>query len=535
MEASGSCKGCKKNSLIRDDVTGSLVCSSCGLIQPFDNYDPQLGGLKGPQGTFVRVGTAGTGSSLNYKDKKIFEAQKLIDDLMFKLGFSSEKSNEVRIMVSTITEGEFGQGDWFPVLVGACSYVVRRRSNRALPIAEVGAVIGCDVYELGRMIGRVVEFLNLKLPELDIVNSLELAFRKCGSLNRVSKDKVDQMLKQGKFLVQWAVKWFLTTGRRPLPMIAAVLMFVAELNQVDVRIENIANEIHAGVATSRLRYKELSEALVKVAQSLPWGSDVSTKNIVKNAPFVIQYMEMKLRSQLSGKPRKGKKNLERIGFDLDSVVSECLKKEFDYVSEGYSIENGAAADDRNGLLLDIDDSDKLKLSQESLSLMYSKFVNEGSRVNPMGDDGGDNRRRERRREYDPPVIKNWWNGKSDKSKKLLLKQILEKDVGLNALPPSFVSGCLAYERRREKINAAKLRIKKVMYPSNTSSDDTDDFSAKEQEHLHAEKKRRRAKADIDWEDFAIETLLLHHVKEDEIEKGHYNTLLDLHVFNSGNL
>ncbi|KAJ9681449.1 hypothetical protein PVL29_020361 [Vitis rotundifolia] len=507
MEASGSCKGCKKNSLIRDDVTGSLVCSSCGLIQPFDNYDPQLGGLKGPQGTFVRVGTAGTGSSLNYRDKKIFEAQKLIDDLLFKLGFSSEKSNEVRTMVSTITEGEFGQGDWFPVLVGACSYVVRRRSNRALPIAEVGAVIGCDVYELGRMIGRVVEFLNLKLPELDIVNSLELAFRKCGSLNRVSKDKVDQMLKQGKFLVQWAVKWFLTTGRRPLPMIAAVLMFVAELNQVDVRIENIANEIHAGVATSRLRYKELSEALVKVAQSLPWGSDVSSKNIVKNAPFVIQYMEMKLTEE----------NLERIGFDLDSVVSECLKKEFDYVSEGYSIENGATADDRNGLLLDIDDSDKLKLSQESLSLMYSKFVNEGSRVNPMGDDGGDNRRRKRRREYDPPVIKNWWNGKSDKSKKLLLKQILEKDVGLNALPPSFVSGCLAYERRREKINAAKLRIKK------------------EQEHLHAEKKRRRAKVDIDWEDFAIETLLLHHVKEDEIEKGHYNTLLDLHVFNSGNL
>ena len=39
--------------------------------------------------------------------------------------------------------------------------------------------------------------------------------------------------------------------------------------------------------------------------------------------------------------------------------------------------------------------------------------------------------------------------------------------------------------------------------------------------------------DVDWEDLIIETLVLHQVKEEEIEKGHYNTLLDLHVFNSG--
>ena len=528
MEASGSCKGCKKEALIRDDVTGSLVCSSCGLVQPFDNYDPQLGGLNGPQGTFVRVGTTGTGSSLNYKDKKIFEAQKLIDDLLFKLGFSSEKSNEVRTMVATITEGEFGQGDWLPVLIGACSYVVRRQSNRALSIAEVGSVIGSDVYELGQMIRRVVEFLNLKLPDIDIVNSLELAFGQCGSLNRVSKDKVNKMLKQGTFLVQCAVKWFLTTGRRPLPMIAAILMFVAELNQVNVRIENIANEIHAGVATTRLRYKELSEALVKVAQALPWGKDVSTKNIIKNAPFVIQYMEMKSRLL----PGKRRENLESGGFDLDGVVSDCLNKEFDYIPQGYDMENDSQyfeADSESGL--DIDNSDKLKLSHECLSVIYSRFLNEDSRVNPVGENGGDHSRK-RRREYDPPAMNEWWNGKSNMSKKLLLEQILEKDVGLDALPPSFVSGCLAYEQRREKINAAKLRISKIMYPSKANMGDTEEFSS--EEHLHAKKKRRKTKKNgIDWEDFVIETLLLHHVKEDEIEKGHYNTLLDLHVFNSG--
>ena len=526
MQASGSCIDCRKAALVRDDVTGSLVCSSCGIVQPFDNYDPQLGGLNGPQGTFVRVGTTGTGSSLNYKDKKIFEAQKIIDELLFKLGFSSEKSNEVRTMVATITEGEYGQGDWLPVLIGACSYVVRRQSNRALSIAEVGSVIGCDVYELGHMIRRVVQFLNLKLPEIDIVSSLELAFRKCGSLNRVSKDKVDKMLRQGTFLVQCAVKWFLTTGRRPQPMIAAILLFVAQLNQIDVRIEDIVSEIHAGVATTRLRYKELLEALVKVAQALPWGKDVTTKNIIKNAPFVIQYMEMKLRSQ----PGKRGENSEGCRFDLDGVVSDCLNKEFDYV--GYSMENHSQYfEAHNGSGLAIDNPDKLKLSHESLSLIYSKVCNEASQVNPVGENGGD-RRRKRSQEFDLPATREWWNGKSDMSRKHLLKLIIERDIGLDALPPSFVTGCLAYEQRRKKINAAKLRISKIMHPSKTNMGDTEEFSS--EEHLHAKKKRRgRKKIGIDWEDFVIETLLLHHVNEDEIEKGHYKALLGLHVFNSG--
>ncbi|CAJ1932222.1 unnamed protein product [Sphenostylis stenocarpa] len=34
--------------------------------------------------------------------------------------------------------------------------------------------------------------------------------------------------------------------------------------------------------------------------------------------------------------------------------------------------------------------------------------------------------------------------------------------------------------------------------------------------------------DVDWEDLVIETLVLHQVKDEEIETGHYNTLLDLH-------
>ncbi|KAF9600353.1 hypothetical protein IFM89_008524 [Coptis chinensis] len=42
-----------------------------------------------------------------------------------------------------------------------------------------------------------------------------------------------------------------------------------------------------------------------------------------------------------------------------------------------------------------------------------------------------------------------------------------------------------------------------------------------------QRKQREKVAYIDWEDCIIETLLLHHVKEEEIEQGHYKRMLDL--------
>lgn len=67
-------------------------------------------------------------------------------------------------------------GHWFEVLIGACAYVIMRKDDRPLPMAEVASAVDSDVYELGRMILRVIDFLGLKrpdFPEFDIVHSLE--------------------------------------------------------------------------------------------------------------------------------------------------------------------------------------------------------------------------------------------------------------------------------------------------------------------------------------------------------------------------
>ncbi|OWM70462.1 plant-specific TFIIB-related protein PTF2 [Punica granatum] len=523
-----SCKSCSSRALTHDDVTGSLLCADCGTIIQLETYEAQIGGITGPTGTYVRVGTSGTGSTLPYREKKIFEAQKMIDDFTFKLGLSTSKSDEVKDMIVRITEGEYGQGEWFPVLIGACACVAMRRDNQSLPVAHAASVIGCDVHELGRMITRIVDFLDLKkekeFPIYNIVTAFDRAVREYSVFSRLSKDEIAKLHKQGLFLIQCAIKWFLTTGRRPLPVVVAVLVFVAELNEIQVKIDDVAREFHATVSTSKRRYKELLEALVEVSRALPWGKDVTVKNIIKNAPLVIQYMETK--SMLKGKGRKSE------GFDLEDVVSGCFIKGFEYE---FDERNVAESESR---YFEIEDRSRsgglgvndMKISYECLCLIYSKFLEEKGEVASAEDIGNGNQRK-RMMGIDLYACSEWWKGKSDLSKKLMLEQILGKDVGMDPMPPSFVNGRRAVERRRERINAAKQRINRIMSSNCAGPPDALEFQSANASY--ARKRRRSKKEEVDWEDFIIETLLLHRVKEEEIEKGHYNTLLDLYVFNSG--
>lgn len=443
-------------------------------------------------------------------------------------------------MISTITEGEFGQGEWFHVLIGACAYVIMRKDDKPLPMAEVASAVGCDVYELGRMIMRVVDFLNLRsdFPEFDIVHSLERMIRNCATFGEVERSVIERMKKQGVFLIQCAVKWFLSTGRRPVPLVVAVLVFVAELNGVVVRMEDLAREVHATVSTCRLRYKELLETLVKVAQVLPWGKDVTVKNIVKNAPFVIQYMERKSMMK-HGEEREKRKDVDHRKVDLEDVVAECLRNEggFEYGVDGVTSRKDSRyflmESNNNAARVGVGDGDKLQISRECLTMLYKKFLDENRSAETLRKSENAQKRKSLR--FDLRDCREWWDGKSELTKKLLLKHLLEKDVGMDTMPPSFVAGQLKYKMRQERISAAKSRIKRIMNPSDADLGVTEIPGPVDSSCPERKRKKRKGIVvdDVDWEDLIIETLVLHRVKDDEIEKGHYNTLLDLHVFNSG--
>ncbi|XP_063943093.1 plant-specific TFIIB-related protein PTF2 isoform X2 [Daucus carota subsp. sativus] len=509
MELSARCQSCGERSLVTDEVSENLICTTCAVVQDYNNFQAHVGGISGPAGTYVRTGTSGSGNNYSYKESKIYKAGVLIDDILFKLNFSVPSIDEVKKMIVTITEGEYGQGDWFSIFVGACAYVVRRKNGNLLPMTDVAAVVCCDTYELGRMVNRVVSFLDLKLPEFDIVYLYETTLRNSPSFSCIEAEKKEVMLKQGVFLVQCLIKWFVTTGRRPVQVVVSVLAFIGQLNQVNVKIEDLASELNVPAVTCRLRYKELLERLVEVARVLPWGKDVNVKNIVKFAPYVIQYMEMKS----MGNGLKQIKNSDNVGFDITYFLSDCLQERSDNMIDSYRSCEGDDVFSQNteqeqSPSLDFANLDKFNISPECLKMIYSKCMEEVSDFRSTSEFGKENRKK-RKRHDDYLDCTDWWKGKSELSKKLSLKKILEKDVGMDVMPPAFVNGCLTYQTRRDKIEAAKARIKNIMFPSNAGlrAGNSHCLSTTAKK----EKKKKKRHVDVDWEDLIIETLLLHQV------------------------
>ncbi|GJV02162.1 plant-specific TFIIB-related protein PTF2-like protein [Tanacetum coccineum] len=430
-------------------------------------------------------------------------------------------------MIRLITDEEYGMGDWFNVLVGACVYVVMRTAGKWLPLGSVCDIVGCDSYELGRMVNRVVEHLQINLPDFNIVGLFGRVMTEMFNKFCIGKEKLARVMKQGVFLLQCMIKWYVLTGRRPVPAVVAVIVFVCELNGAEMSFKDLAREMNVVVRTCKFRYKELLDKLVDVASiCLPWGDDVNAKNIMKHAPMVIQYMEVKSTYKRGDEVL----SLEDVGARLNCLVNDCLNRGDD----SYCIDDCGNNTPQRPSDSEIKDLKRIKVSPECLSNIYLKFVEEYSNIKTLTKRVKNNNMERSGKSKLFVDTTDLWKGNSKLSKKLFLDKILETDVGFKAMPPSFVSGCLKTDRIKEKIQAAKMRIEKIRRPPMMENGGSEGVSVCVSNTLNSKKRKPKGnKSDTHWEDFVIETLLLHRVNEEEIEKGYYNTLLDLHVFNSG--
>ncbi|KAG2291299.1 hypothetical protein Bca52824_037968 [Brassica carinata] len=301
--------------------------------QPYDAINATAATFNGKKTQETRIAvdaghyksTTGTGSVLAYKDKKIFDANSLIEN----------------------------------VTQSACCYVVVRREGKGvLSMGEISEEVGIDLHQLGSMVKRVVEYLGFELEEYDLVGLFVKTVNDSSRLRGVDVKKKERVMTQGVFLMNCSLKGFLSTGRRPMPLVVAVLAFVCGVNGGEV--------------------KELSEKLVKVAREvgLPWARDVTVKNVVRHSGVLFGLMEEK-----SMRKRRDE-SVRSDGVCLKEIVRDCLNK-------------------------------KVKYSYD--------------------DDGG-----VRRSGFEMVSSEDWWKGRSKMSQRLTLKEVLEKDVGLDDLPPSYI-------------------------------------------------------------------------------------------------
>lgn len=307
--AADTCEACGVGTVAMDSVYGIMACDNCGRV--FDDVETYLGAhhqeghVMERGGTFVKSSETGAlaacglgGShfhSANREDVNKRDVMNKMKEISAILRVPHEKVEDVKFMLERLLDGEWGQGRWIEVLVGACIYVAIRQSRLPLTLVEVASSVDCGVAELGRMYRRVLESLELELPETDPLVFMERAMSSLALSKGINRDLARAMSKQGSLLLECSQQWFIITGRRPLPVVAAVLALVAEANQVKLDFDDVVREVYTHPRTSKMRLTELKEALVGVGQKLPWGKDITAKTLEKHLPFLLKFLELDMK------------------------------------------------------------------------------------------------------------------------------------------------------------------------------------------------------------------------------------------------
>ncbi|KAJ3697807.1 hypothetical protein LUZ61_001512 [Rhynchospora tenuis] len=523
MSAPG-CPTCDADaSVTTDDDNGALICMGCGtVLEPANEFVHQATFL--PDGTIDRSATGLVRDDRTYRERKIFGATDELKSIASHLGLSSSMSEEALQLARDATDGELASRDslFFSALSAACCYLVARRHSLPVYLDEAAEVALCESCDLGHLVKRISRQLNLgPLPNYDNGAALDRFLRTSKLLS--DTDRLEEIIGQAKFLLDCADKWSLSTGRHPRPLAAAVATIAAQANGVTaVSVDDFAAEMGAVVSTSRTRYKELVKALAHAAKGLvPWSSDLTGKNVAKNALLLLRLMELKSKSDPS--------NLfvENFVVDTGGFLMDCALPVGEEEAEYFKIDERRITNGEGD-----DHLENVKLSAECLT---STHQNVRERINNLKNAGAIGRGAEKRKRHCHSTFQmDFWVNKLDERrwkshKKMTPDEILNTDMGFDMPPPSFASGLKSRERRRERIKAAKCRIDQARIGPGTSENDTVEENVRGKS-AKVGRKRKGAVDGVDWEDCIIELLLLYGVNEAEIEEGQYKRLLDIHVF-----
>ncbi|KAL6646237.1 hypothetical protein ACP70R_017845 [Stipagrostis hirtigluma subsp. patula] len=564
-----ACWSCGEGPVVSDPDSGALVCTSCGVIHDAGASEFVNQAVFNDGGApDLRVSSfVHHVSDSAYRDQKLAGASAAITAIATRLGLSSSRAEEALRMAKSATDGNLATpgSAFLPALAAACALLVARTHRLPLSLSEAAEAAFCSAPALADLVSRVAAQLELPpLPSFDYAAALDRAVRLSPSLSAAAGEKTEAILAQARFLLRCASKWSLTTGRFPLPLIAALVAFAAEVNGVTtVSVEDVAKDMSAGLRTSLRRYKELVDALVHVArQLLPWGADVNAKNLLLNAPMLLRLMEMRSQSDPS------EEFLESFAPDMAGIVQAYSSVDEDESKYLQVVPGGAENFDMENSGEEKEAGDQ-KISGKGLSDAYQNVLKRLAQLQKLGKVGKDvNMRKQQWRgglELEP-----WMDSVDDDWRKdMVLEEVLDIDIGYDAPPPSFTAGLKLQKQRRARIEAAKQRIdairkapalaaianhsqpvvrgEDVCPPQKLARkergrkrmDDIDGITlsnntAETPDGPDGRKNRRkRGSCDgIDWEDCIIELLLLHGVNEAEIEQGQYRRLLELHVFSA---
>ncbi|ORY08317.1 hypothetical protein K493DRAFT_29301 [Basidiobolus meristosporus CBS 931.73] len=304
---------CGSTDIIEDAQLGANICASCGLVLDENTITTNDGGEFDGQthvnNKGVPYSSAATGSwvQLQLREKnqyRLYLVHLFIDKLTSMLHLNSYSERTKHLYASYIQQAKGPRYGRKGELIGAaCLYIAIREEEKGLGLDKVASAAQCNAFLLGRIYCQVKTQLNIVTPEIDpclfveavlsqVYHQVNESYRRY-KFQELSLHKVLELCGNALNILKEAG---VAIGRRPkMVACASILLVIEGLEQ-----ENLAKSfldiivIASGcpVQAIKQRYKEGMEVMIKYANRLPWGGDITKKNIYQHLLDVINYFEV---------------------------------------------------------------------------------------------------------------------------------------------------------------------------------------------------------------------------------------------------
>ncbi|KAI5071795.1 hypothetical protein GOP47_0014046 [Adiantum capillus-veneris] len=536
MESGNACEGCGLECMTFDVGTGVFACEACGLVRQdtvlrhvdFDDEGSRVGTYVGGRGTVGSLGVGrqawsfAPGSRIGFRSdhRKRYTIAKL-DELASLLRLPKDKVDDVKHMLDIITEEKWGAHSWIDLLIATCIYIVSRKHSLPLSAAEIATTLNCPVKDILRVYQRVLDHMDMQSTPFDSAVYFDKIMSHHPAFVAMERDALRRSSRQGHCLLRYGVEWSLAAGRHPLALVAAVAVIIGKANNIKVDLNLVSRELHVNPATSRLRLKEYMTSLVGFAQLLPWGKDITLKTLSRHLPFLLQYLETRVKMDGGRQVAKtcGVASNPHENGVMEEVALRHIAKAL-YVKYGPKIRSvlenqpfDVVKDEDPGPLPDEAIAPVIKKQKvgsdttECSSLKEAKLENQAIR----------GERAERMTKSD---------GKLETGEHRTWKP----------LPPCFMANGETTAKRSAKIEAAKRRIVtvKLEMASQLASEGNEEFIVRKALQLkdsqfsasmHVNDDAKAHDRALDDEDFLIQYCLIRGAHEDILKAGYYRLAL----------
>jgi transcription initiation factor TFIIB len=306
-----SCPLCSSSNIVEDAEISGLFCMECGNVVLDNKIDerPEIQDISDnavtTAGRFVsandsrysttreqlEASMAKSGSVLiNHTDQHTrnrMQAEHIVSRICRACGLMRVHESMSITLMDQITEHKFGQGRWVDLLAAACVYVSARRDGKPITLMDISEAIKINVFVIGRVCSRIQRAIGVKLEPPKLSQSVD---RVLGVLP-IPPEHKRTFASDSLILLDLAKQHWLTVGRRPYGLIAGVIKVLCQAREVKMSDPKIASACGVAKTVIARRTQELKQMLVTLGSQLPWGSNLTTKIVLKHLDSIIEYKD----------------------------------------------------------------------------------------------------------------------------------------------------------------------------------------------------------------------------------------------------